>query len=167
MLEKQVGHGTYGRVYKAWDTKLERIVAIKQSRFTLSEEPKAGHRFLQEARSAAGLESPNIVRIYDVDDQDDLPYIVMEFVSSNLQKIMATGRISTLDAIIFTAGICRGLAVAHNKDIIHQDIKPGNILMAGARGVTPKVADFGTAIAYSENMSRNSLRCRNFRIYGS
>jgi len=133
-----------GVVYKARDTMLERHVALKVLPPALSASPEVKERLLQEARSAAGLNHPNICAVYEIDEEDGDLYMVMEFLEGkSLREMMRDGGLSIPVALKIANNIADGLAAAHTKGIVHRDIKPENILIT--RDGMAKIADFGIA----------------------
>src|SRR5438105_4301674 len=140
----QIGQGGMGEVYKAEDLKLGRHVAIKLLPPGASPDDKARQRFLREARSASALNHPNIVTIHSIDETDGLDFIVMEFVEGeSLKARIAQGSLELMQILDLGAQIADALAAAHNINLIHRDIKAGNILIT-SRGQA-KVLDFGLA----------------------
>ncbi|MBN2366898.1 MAG: serine/threonine-protein kinase, partial [Calditrichaeota bacterium] len=148
ILEK-LGEGGMGVVYKAHDTKLERILALKFLPFHLTKSDPDKARFLQEARAAAALNHPNVCTIHEIHDEGDSPFIVMEYVEgrtlrdiiheiNNLPKVLNLGEV--VDSAI---QIGEALKAAHSKSIIHRDIKSENIMVTETGQV--KVMDFGLA----------------------
>ena len=143
ILEK-LGQGGMGEVYKAEDTRLRRIVAIKALRSDQYPTEQTRLRFLQEARAASTLNHPNIVQVHELESQGGADYIVMEFISGRaLARILAERRLSLDEALEFATQIASALSAAHAAGIVHRDIKPGNIVVNEA-GVA-KVLDFGLA----------------------
>jgi non-specific serine/threonine protein kinase len=143
ILEK-LGEGGMGVVYKAHDTKLDRVIALKflPSHLADSEQDKA--RFLLEAQAAASLNHPNVCSVIDIQTADDQHFIVMEYLTGeNLKKKIKKGALSVDQIVEIGAGIAQGLNAAHEKDIIHRDIKSDNI-MIGSDGQI-KIMDFGLA----------------------
>lgn len=149
IIEKEIGRGAAGRIYKAWDQKLDRTVVIKTVSYSLtaSEEEikRMKARVYREARSAAKLNHPNIVVVYDVEDEPTYSYIVMEHIEGqdlrellDREKKIAPGR-----SVNIIMQVCKALQFAHNAGIVHRDIKPSNVLMLGNDKV--KVTDFGIA----------------------
>lgn len=147
----KIGAGGMSDVYKAKDHTLGRFVAIKVLKQELSEDVNFVTKFRTEAQSAAGLEHPNIVNIYDVGSQDGMYYIVMEYVEGITLKtyIEKKGQLTFKEAISIAIQVGRGIEAAHNKNIIHRDIKPQNIIISTEGKV--KVTDFGIARAATSN----------------
>jgi len=141
ILEK-IGEGGMGIVYRAHDTTLDRLVALKflPAHLNSSEQDKA--RLIQEARAAAALNHPNVCSIIEIRDHDGQTFIVMEYVDG--QTLTAKkGTISTAQALGIGAQIAEGLAAAHEKGIVHRDIKPDNIMIR--RDGIVQIMDFGVA----------------------
>lgn len=147
----KVGAGGMSDVYKAKDHILSRFVAIKVLKQEFSEDSSFVIKFRAEAQSAAGLEHPNIVNIYDVGSENGLYYIVMEYVEGITLKtyIEKKGQLSFKESASIAIQVARGIEAAHNKNIIHRDIKPQNIIISTDGKV--KVTDFGIAKATSSN----------------
>lgn len=150
IIEK-IGAGGMSDVYKARDHILGRFVAIKVLKQEFSEDVNFVTKFRTEAQSAAGLEHPNIVNIYDVGSESGIHYIVMEYVEGVTLKtyIEKKGQLTYKEAISIAIQVGRGMEAAHAKHIIHRDIKPQNILIS-TEGKA-KVTDFGIARAVSSN----------------
>jgi eukaryotic-like serine/threonine-protein kinase len=147
-----IGHGGMAEVHRGRDVRLGRDVAIKLLRPELARDPSFQGRFRREAQSAASLNHPAIVAVYDTgEDQGDgggvTPYIVMEFVEGRTLRdvLAAEGRLLPQRAMEITAQICAALEQAHRAGIVHRDIKPGNVMLTPAGEV--KVMDFGIARA--------------------
>lgn len=142
---EEVGKGGMAVVYKAKCLVLNRYVAIKVLRPEFREDTDFIARFKAEAQSAGSLSHPNIVSIYDVGQEGDLDYIVMEYVEGVTLKqyIDAKAIIPWKEAVDYAAQICSGLEHAHKKGIVHKDIKPHNIIIT--REGTLKITDFGIA----------------------
>jgi eukaryotic-like serine/threonine-protein kinase len=148
-LVELVGAGGMATVYRGEDLLLERTVAVKFLREPFASDPAFRERFLGEARAAARLDHPNIVRIYDVgEDEGRHPYIVMEIVEGEDLKttIRRAAPLSVNQALNLTHQICAGVGLAHRAGIVHCDLKPQNILVTYEGRV--KVADFGIARAF-------------------
>ena len=143
IIEK-LGEGGMGAVYKAEDTKLRRTVALKfLSPHALgTEEEKA--RFIHEAQAAAALNHPNICTIYEVDESEDRSYIAMEYIEGpSLKDIIASGPLKMEEAQRIAMQVAEGLHEAHQKQIVHRDVKPANIMITAGGRV--KIMDFGMA----------------------
>ena len=147
----QVGTGGMSDVYKAKDHTLGRYVAIKVLKSEFSEDTNFVSKFRTEAQSAAVLEHPNIVNIYDVGSENGIHYIVMEYVEGITLKtyIEKKGQLTYKEALSIAIQVGRGIQAAHAKNIVHRDIKPQNIIISTDGKV--KVTDFGIARAVSEN----------------
>ncbi len=144
LLEK-VGEGGMAIVYKARDRKLNRFVAVKVLKDSFKENEEIIRKFKKEAQAIATLSDPNIVNVLDVGNQDDMNYIVMEFIEGKTLKkiIQERGHLPNEVAIRIAIKVASALACAHKNNIVHRDIKPHNILVT-AEGVV-KVTDFGIA----------------------
>ncbi len=147
----RIGEGGMALVYKAHDILLGRNVAVKVLRQQFVHDEEFVRRFRREAQSAAALSHPNVVSIYDVGQEDETHYIVMEYVEgSNLNEIIAErAPLQTEEAVRIAMQICDALEHAHYNQIIHRDIKPHNILI-GKNGRV-KVTDFGIARAVTSS----------------
>ena len=147
----KIGAGGMSDVYKAKDHVLGRFVAIKVLKPEFSEDVGFVSKFHTEAQSAAGLEHPNIVNIYDVGSEGGLHYIVMEYIEGITLKtyIEKKGRLTFKEAVSIAIQVGRGIEAAHNKNIVHRDIKPQNIMISTEGKV--KVMDFGIARAATSN----------------
>ncbi|MGD1995470.1 MAG: Stk1 family PASTA domain-containing Ser/Thr kinase [Anaerolineae bacterium] len=150
-LVELIGSGGMATIYKGVDTLLHRPVAIKILREAYASDPVFLARFQQEARAAARLDHPNVVTIYDVGQDGELHYIVMEYVEGEDLKtlIRRKERLSIEESVNIAAQIAAGVGHAHREEIIHCDIKPHNVLIT-EDGVA-KVTDFGIARALSES----------------
>ena len=129
---EQVGSGGMSNVYKAKCHKLNRYVAIKVLKPEFSEDRNFVAKFRTEAQSAACLQHPNIVSVYDVGEENGLYYIVMELVEGMTLKkyIRRKGRLSVKEATSIAIQVAQGIECAHNNHIIHRDIKPQNIIIS-------------------------------------
>ena len=141
-----IGRGGFGVVVKAFDQKLQRIVAIKMMSAELATTSPARRRFVREARAGAAVRHENVVRIYAVEEQPT-PYLVMEYVPGvSLQyHLDLTGPLEVREVLRIGAQIARGLAAAHATGLVHRDIKPANVLLEGADCPQVKLTDFGLA----------------------
>lgn len=141
-----VGNGGMATVYEAKDHRLNRIVAIKVLNSQFGDDQEFIKKFNIEAQSAASFVHPNIVSIYDVGDEKDLHFIVMEYVDGETLKkyILSNGYLDAKQIVSLSIQIASGIKAAHDNKIIHRDIKPQNILIL-SDGMTAKVTDFGIA----------------------
>ena len=144
---KSIGEGGMANVYLAYDTILDRRVAIKVLRGDLSNDEKFVRRFQREALSASSLSHPNIVEMYDVGEDNGIYYIVMEYIEGKTLKqlIKKRGALTLSEAIDIMLQITDGISQAHDSYIIHRDLKPQNIMIK--EDGTIKITDFGVAIA--------------------
>src|SRR3984893_9090980 len=141
----QLGAGGMGEVYRARDTRLERMVAIKILPTHLSSNPEAKQRFEREARAISSLNHPNICTLYDVGHQDGIDYLVMEFLEgATLADRLAKGPLPPEQVLKYGIEICEGLEKAHKTGVIHRDLKPGNVMLTKGGA---KLMDFGVAKA--------------------
>ena len=142
-----IGQGGMADVYKAKDTILNRIVAIKVLRDKLSQDAMALVRFQREASAASRLSHPNVVDIYDVGEYEGMHYIVMEFIRGRTLKelIAQRGALDVDEAIGIMKQLVSAINHAHEHKIIHRDIKPQNVLVKDDG--TIKITDFGIAVA--------------------
>src|SRR5580658_960913 len=139
-----LGEGGMGEVYKARDPRLGRFVAVKVLRPGKHVDASRKYRFAQEARSASALNHPGIVTIHDVGSEGDLDYIAMEFVEGEtLEALIARGRLPIGGLLRYTTQIADAIARAHAANILHRDLKPGNVIVTST--ATIKVLDFGLA----------------------
>lgn len=144
---KSIGEGGMANVYLAYDTILDRNVAVKVLRGDLSNDEKFVRRFQREALAASSLTHPNIVEVYDVGEDNGEYYIVMEYIEGKHLKslIKKRGRLTLSEAVDIMLQITDGMAQAHDSYIIHRDIKPQNIMIL-ENGLV-KITDFGIAMA--------------------
>src|SRR5699024_2764671 len=148
-IKRMIGGGGMANVYLAWDTILDREVAVKVLRTEYANETEFITRFDREAQAASSLTHPNIVSIYDVGEEDDVLYMVMEYIDGMTLKeyIQNYHPIPVDQAIDIMKQIASAIALAHEHNIVHRDIKPQNILIDNDGNV--KVTDFGIAMAIS------------------
>jgi serine/threonine protein kinase/Tol biopolymer transport system component len=143
-IQSALGAGGMGEVYRARDTRLDRIVAIKVLPASFSTDPERLRRFEQEARSVAALNHPNILAVHDIGTYESAPYMVCELLEGEtLRERMQGGVLSSKKAIEIASQIAQGLAAAHDKGIVHRDLKPENIFLTKDGRV--KILDFGLA----------------------
>lgn len=149
-LRGTLGHGGMAEVRDAWDTQLQRPVAVKLLYAQFSSQPDFRHRFQVEARAAAGLNHPHVVAVHDYGEQDGTPFIVMERLPGRtLADVIAAGPLPQHVVRAVLDGVLSALAAAHAAGILHRDIKPGNILLADSGAA--KIADFGIAKSADSN----------------
>ena len=142
-LTERIGAGGMGEVWKAEDTRLGRAVAIKILPPTVAADSDAIARMRREARTAAQLNHPNIATIFSFEEADGRTFIVMELVDGDsLTRLMASRTLSEADICRIGRGVAEALAEAHEKGIVHRDVKPDNVIVRGTR---VKVLDFGIA----------------------
>src|SRR5262249_32131995 len=158
-LINNVGRGTFGTVWRARDTQLDRIVALKIPHSSLLTADGYLQRFEREARSAAQLRHPGIVRLYELVEIDGTPVLVSDFIEGvPLKDYLGVCRLTSREAASLVAEVADGLHYAHTRGLVHRDIKPGNIMLewpgggvrktpdtAGAVG-KPIIVDFGLAL---------------------
>ena len=149
-----LGSGGMGTVFRGWDPRLQRAVALKTihlaRRESDEEEKKAASRLVAEAIAAAQIVHPNVVAIYDTEEVGAIAYVAMEYVhGTGLDRYLEErGKLSWREVLPLGQAICEGLAAAHARDLVHRDIKPGNILLGQDGSI--KIADFGLALFLSQ-----------------
>lgn len=148
---RTIGEGGMANVYLAYDTILDREVAVKVLRGDLADDEKFVRRFQREAISASSLSHPNIVEMYDVGEDQGQYYIVMEYVEGKTLKnlVKRRGSLTLPEVIDIMLQLTSAIACAHNKYIIHRDIKPQNVMIK--EDGTIKITDFGIAMALNSN----------------
>ena len=143
-LSEKLGEGGMGVVYKAEDTRLKRPAALKFLSQVLTHDPEAKERFIREAQSAGALDHPNICTIYEIDEWEGQTFMAMAFIDGrSLKQRVAEGPLAVHEAVDIASQVAAGLRAAHEKNIIHRDIKPGNIMLT-QKGQA-KILDFGLA----------------------
>lgn len=142
-LLEPLGEGGMATVYRGYDTRLERPVAIKVIRTDFDRDPAFLKRFEREARALAQLNHPNIVKVLDAGEHDASPYVVMDYVGGGTLKTRTGRPLPVAEAVRLVAPIARALDHAHRQGIVHRDIKPANILLA--QDGRPMLSDFGIA----------------------
>ena len=148
----KIGQGGMGVVYRAEDTLLKRVVAYKVLPSAIRDNNETLQSFMQEARTAAALQHPNIVTLFDTGVNEDEVFITMEFVEGGNLKEYLEKNSPSLEALLpMMRGICDGIAYAHSQRVIHRDLKPANIMLT-REGVV-KIADFGLAKMMGESVA--------------
>ena len=143
-IVKKIGAGGMGEVYRARDPRLGREVAIKVIHSSLSQNTKRLARFEQEARAAGNLNHPNVLAIYDVGNDEGMPFLVTELLEGEtLRNRIEDGSLTRRKAVEYAAQIADGLAAAHGRNIVHRDLKPDNVFIT--RDGHLKILDFGLA----------------------
>jgi serine/threonine protein kinase len=165
-LRELVGRGTFGRVYRAWDTVMRRQVAVKVPRRGKSASPDDVRTFLREARTASGLRHPNIVEVLEADEHEGTAYLVSDYIEGRtLAEVLREGHPPTDVSAELMAIVLDALHAAHNHEqpVIHRDLKPSNILI-DARG-RPHLTDFG--LAQREGGDGSSIRMNESLLVGT
>ncbi|RPJ56659.1 MAG: serine/threonine protein kinase, partial [Acidobacteria bacterium] len=155
-IREVLGQGAMGVVYRAWDTALNRLVALKVMAASLSSNAELRIRFYREARSAASLTHPNIVTIYDFGEAANQVFIAMELVEGKSLKDVLRVSMALDQKLDIMVQICRALAFAHQNGVVHRDVKPGNILIRSDQVV--KILDFGVAHLASSELTQTGTR---------
>ena len=157
-IQSPLGAGGMGEVYRARDSRLDRIVAVKVLPSSFSVDADRLQRFEREARSVAALSHPNILAVHDIGTHDGTPYMVCELLEGEtLRERLQGGVLSPRKAIEFAVQIAQGLAAAYDRGIIHRDLKPENIFLT--RDGRVKILDFGLAkMAHSESKVNSSAQ---------
>ena len=155
-----LGRGGMGVVYRAEDKRIGRKVAIKTLTEGFSGQPEMLERFYREAQAGI-LQHPNIVIVYDLGDEDGVPFIVMEFVEGEpLDKLINSGRqISIIDKLSIIEQVCSGLGYAHKRGVVHRDIKPANVMVQPDGHA--KIVDFGIARVQGSSVEGGLTRTGN------
>jgi TolB-like protein/Tfp pilus assembly protein PilF/tRNA A-37 threonylcarbamoyl transferase component Bud32 len=167
-IERELGRGAVGIVYLAHDTKLDRRVAIKSLPAEVMDNPKVHSRFAREARVLASLNHPNIATIYEQLEQDEgTGYLVLEYIpGQTLAERIAESRLELNEVLSIAMQIAEAMAAAHEQDVIHRDLKPGNIKITPEGKV--KVLDFGLAKAVGgDALDEQTTVTEPGRIFGT
>ena len=158
---ERIAAGGQGTVYRARDTVLDRVVAIKVINQDLASDPEYLEALQREARMAAGLEHPNITTVYDFQIENDVAYLVMEYIPDSVDRHLGSGRrFPWRRAVEIALQVCRALQHAHQNGVVHRDIKPNNILLRLDEEAS--VTDFGIARALA-----TSTRSKTTNVMGT
>jgi len=149
-LDEQVGIGGMARVYRAFDTLLERQVAVKTLNREVASDSDPLERFRREARAVARLSHPHIVTVIDAGEDDGTPYIVFEYIEGETlkQRIRRLGKLDVPEAVAYAIELARALGAAHEAGIVHRDVKPQNVMIDGDGRAL--ITDFGIARTLAE-----------------
>ncbi len=153
LIKEQIGDGASGLLYRAIDSRVQRVVAIKVLRSELASQEESRQRLAREARAAAGLKHENVVTLFDFgDDPTFPPYLVMEYIDGETltAKLKREETLPVREAISTIIPIARALAEAHRTGLVHRDVKPSNVLLESDGG-KPKITDFGLALLDDDN----------------
>jgi eukaryotic-like serine/threonine-protein kinase len=152
-----LGRGGMGVVYRAFDTLLERTVALKVIGTQIDSNPETRSRFLREARSAGQLSHRNIVTIYDLGEHDGHPFLAMEYLEGEdlQQRLSGQIRMSLARKVDLAIDICEGLEYAHAHGVVHRDVKPANVFITAAGQV--KILDFGLARLVTSQLTNTHM----------
>ena len=156
-LRDKLGQGGMGVVYRAFDTLLQRIVAVKVISGTIDGNPDLRERFFREARAAGQLSHRNIITIHDLGEDEGVPYLAMEYLEGeDLQRRMAGhDRMSLSHKLDLAIEVCEGLEFAHTHAVVHRDIKPANIFITD--NGTVKLLDFGLARLVTSELTHSNM----------
>ena len=156
-IHAEIGKGTMGRVFKAYDPVLKRYVAVKTLSASLATSEEVRKRFQREAEAAALLSHPNIVTVHDFGEEKGLIYMAMELLEGvDLREAIGSGILGTIeDRLHVMDQICAGLALAHSKGVVHRDLKPANVHIQPDGQV--KIVDFGLARIVDQEMTQDGI----------
>jgi serine/threonine-protein kinase len=156
-LQDKLGQGGMGVVYRAFDTVLQRVVALKLVLTPEALDPEMRERFFREARAAGHLSHKNIVTIYDLGEHEGKPYLAMEYLAGEdlQQRLARPERMSLSHKLDLAIEICQGVEYAHSHGVIHRDLKPANIYITD-RG-SAKILDFGLARLLTSQLTQSNM----------
>ena len=168
-IDALLGAGGMGEVFRAWDTRLHRPIALKFLAREFLSDPAAVERFERESRAASALSHPNICTVYDVGEMDGRPFIAMEYLEGqNLRARLSGDALPERTALGYAMQIAHGLSAAHQKGIVHRDLKPENLWVTPEDQI--KILDFGLA-KYSETTAeaeeRNISAAEHGKVMGT
>ena len=131
-IDAPLGAGGMGEVYRTWDTRLKRAVALKVISSGTAMDAEQRARFEREARAVASLNHPNVLAVHDLGTVEDTPYVVFELLEGEtLKERLARGALPARKAVELGIQVCRGLAAGHARGIVHRDVKPANLFITG------------------------------------
>lgn len=172
VIQSKLGVGGMGEVYRAWDTRLERPVAVKKVLAKDAQKKKSRDRLKKEARTIASLSHPAIVRVFDLLETEDSDWIVMELIEGRtLRDLFQTRAIVETEALALAREITEGLTAAHTRGLVHRDLKSENVMVTHQGHV--KILDFGLAETFEEDgpadssKSSSSLLTTRSRVVGT
>src|SRR4249919_3982582 len=158
-IESKLGEGGMGVVYRARDTHLGRIVALKVLPPDKVSDPDRKQRFVQEAKAASALNHPGIVTVHDIRSHDNVDFIVMEYVEGRtLERMIPSTGLRVTQALRYAVAIVDALAKAHGAGIVHRDLKPSNVMVTSDDRV--KILDFGLAKLLDSAIEPDHTRTR-------
>ncbi|HLJ48250.1 MAG TPA: protein kinase [Bryobacteraceae bacterium] len=165
-VETRIGRGGMGVVYRAYDTRLDRRVALKILRPEQLADPERKQRLIREARAASALMHPNIVAVHDIGSDREIDFIAMEYVEGRpLEQVIPEGGLTVRQVIAYAIQVAAALAGAHSSGVIHQDLKPGNIMIT--REGLVKLLDFGLARRTRRRETDNRTQTLETEIAGT
>jgi serine/threonine protein kinase len=156
-LRRRIASGGMGSVWEADDTVLHRRVAVKLLSESLAHDGRFIERFRREARAAAGLSHPSVAGVFDYGEDRGMPFLVMELIEGETlaDRLKREGRLPPAEAVRIARGIAGALQAAHDRGIVHRDVKPGNVMLTPHGEV--KVMDFGIAASWAAPVTSSGV----------